>query len=163
MAEANQIDDIKVENDELMMDNQQMNELQLYENRIKLIDFTRLENRVCRHYPNFKKECKLIMEEYKKYLLIKCVGKDYCYAKYSPSWHVDQVWHLHILDTIQYRKDNKILFNGDDNLFIEHDIDGDLNEKERQKRYQNTINDYVKLFKSDPVQTKFWGKPWTGR
>ena len=43
---------------------------------------------------------KQLLEEYKKFLVIKVIAKD---TQCSPSALIDQVWHEHILHTAKYR------------------------------------------------------------
>lgn len=132
-----------------------LNTKNIYEQRIKSIDFTSLENRYQKRYGYGGHDTKDILSEYKKFLIIKCVNEDYDASKYSPSPIVDTMWHLHILDTKKYLEAMNILFDGNKKFFIHHDIDGDLDTNARDKRYINTINQYKLLF-GEKCDSKHW-------
>ena len=93
-------------------------------------------------------DIKQLLEEYKKFLVIKVVAKD---TQCSPSALIDQVWHEHILNTAKYR-DACTAFG----VFIDHDPSGaqDKDDK-RGKRLLLTKTHYSLIFNVTPP-LKFW-------
>lgn len=129
----------------------------VFEQRLKLIEFTALKTRYERHNLNMAEDSQNVLEEYKKFLIIKAVARDFNATKCSPSFVVDEMWHLHVLDSKRYFDAMRILFDGDKDAFIHHDIDGGLDIDQRQKRYANTYNEYKMIFNQTP-NIKYWEK-----
>eukprot|EP01084_Bolivina_argentea_P136683 240715_1 len=135
----------------------------IFKKRVELINFSTLQNRFDRTYSCLSSDSHNILAEYKKFLIIKSVCKDFNAKLFSPSSKVDQMWHLHVLDTKAYMNDMKILFNNNTLInFIHHDIDGGLDMNERSKRYINTITEYKLLFNTNPNQ-KYWERIFDGK
>eukprot|EP00794_Sanderia_malayensis_P002997 gene2997-3455_t len=84
--------------------------------------------------------------EYEKFLCLKAVLKDFKATKLSPSLPIDEVWHLHILDTERYSQDC-IEFCGE---MIHHDVDGDIDIFKRAIRRNATKIAYQMQNGSEP-------------
>ena len=50
-----------------------------------------------------------VLEGYRKFLRLKQMFHDYDAKKLTPSIPVEEMWHLHILDTANYKKDCRLL------------------------------------------------------
>jgi hypothetical protein len=89
--------------------------------------------------------------EYKRFLRMKVAYPD---MEISPSPLVDEVWHVHILDTRQYMKDCDKLFG-----FYLHHAPSFGNSQEEKKemgdRYRKTLQVYESLFK-EPAPVLLW-------
>jgi hypothetical protein len=89
--------------------------------------------------------------EYKRFLTMK---KYYPKMEVAPSPLVDEVWHMHILDTRQYMKDCDNLFG-----FYLHHAPSFGNSKEEKTemgdRYTKTLQVYESLFK-EPAPVLIW-------
>ena len=48
---------------------------------------------------------KAVMEEYKRFLILKAGVQDIHAELLSPSLLVDRMWHFHILDVLKYNRD----------------------------------------------------------
>ena len=84
-------------------------------------------------------DIKLLLEEYKKFLVIKIISKD---TQCSPSFLVDQVWQVHILHTAKYREACTAL-----GKFIEYDpSEGQDGDDRRKKRLFLTKTHYSLIF-----------------
>ena len=152
----NQTVDEKKSNDQQEGKTNVLKERDIFQERLKLIDFNALQTRYQRHNLEMAKDSKNVLEEYKKFLIIKCITKDFNATICSPSYKIDEMWHLHVLDTKRYLQAMNVLFDGDKNAFIHHDIDGGLDIDNRKQRYLNTYNQYKLLF-GIPNQ-KYWDK-----
>ena len=71
---------------------------------------------------------------YEQFLKMKAALKDYQATKLSPTPLIDEVWHLHVLDTRRYANDC-IVFCGE---VIHHDVDGDKDAFQREIRRNAT-------------------------
>eukprot|EP00112_Aurelia_sp_Birch-Aquarium-sp1_P019159 Seg4688.1 transcript_id=Seg4688.1/GoldUCD/mRNA.D3Y31 product=Polyubiquitin protein_id=Seg4688.1/GoldUCD/D3Y31 len=71
---------------------------------------------------------------YEQFLKLKAAMKDYKATKLSPTPLIDEVWHLHVLDTQRYANDC-VDFCGE---VIHHDIDGDKDAFKREIRRNAT-------------------------
>jgi len=92
-----------------------------------------------------------LVHEYRKFMRLKIELKDFNAKKLSPSPKIDQVWHLHILDTKSYA-----LWCGKD--FIHHDPSGTGEDQaiKQAKRYTHT---YKLLDKESKERVDIWPKP----
>jgi len=80
--------------------------------------------------------------EYKRFLQMK---KSFPKLELAPSPLVDEVWHMHILDTRAYMKDCERIFGG----YIHHSPsfgDSDEEKKGMADRYTETMEVYEKVF-----------------
>eukprot|EP00794_Sanderia_malayensis_P002999 gene2999-3457_t len=84
--------------------------------------------------------------EYEKFLCLKAFLKDFKATKLSPPLPIDEVWHLHILDTERYSQDC-IEFCGE---IIHHDVDGDIDISKRAIRRNATKIAYQMQNGSEP-------------
>ncbi len=76
----------------------------------------------------------------------------------SPPPLIDQVWHLHLLDTRSYQHDLNVLCERlkiAPAIFIHHEPDGALDAQKREQRLQNTIMCYQAAYGSKPDAT-YW-------
>jgi len=94
-----------------------------------------------------------LLEEYKKFLAIKVIAKDASAPIHlSPSALVEQVWHLHLLHTAEYRAACSSL-----GVFIDHDPRGaPSSDSERVKRLLLTTTHYSIIF-NHPAPVEYWG------
>ena len=97
-------------------------------------------------------DMKQLIEEYKKFLVIKVISKDtQCPLNLSPSSLIDQVWHEHILHTAKYREACTAL-----GVFIDHDPSGATEEDDkREERLLLTKTHYSLIFNTK-APSKFW-------
>ena len=97
-------------------------------------------------------DIKQLIEEYKKFLVIKVISKDtQCPLNLSPSALIDQVWHEHILHTAKYREACTAL-----GVFIDHDPSGATEEDDkREERLLLTKTHYSLIFNTK-APSKFW-------
>ena len=93
-----------------------------------------------------------IVEEFKKFLFIKFLDKDYDATRYSPSHAIDEIWHLFLLfpkDYFQLCQDvlglNRVL---DHNPFGASDTD-------QNARFENTLTRYEHLF-NEAAPSAYW-------
>ena len=93
-----------------------------------------------------------IVEEFKKFLFIKFMDKDYDASRYSPSNAIDEIWHLFLLfpkDYFQLCQDvlgeSKVL---DHNPFGASDTD-------QNARFENTLTRYEQLF-NEAAPSAYW-------
>jgi len=94
---------------------------------------------------------KRVAEEYKKYLLL-CLM--YPNEALIPSSHVDDFWHFHILDTLKYQEDCKMIFG----YFLHHfpyfGMRGKQDEDNLKKAWENSCTIYVENF--GPMDSEIW-------
>jgi len=76
----------------------------------------------------------LVLDGYRKFLTLKQMLKGQSTEQISPSIPVENMWHLHILDTANYGKDCQLLFG----RMIHHDPDECLFDQTRKKRIEKT-------------------------
>ena len=72
------------------------------------------------------------VDAYRAFFSLKQREEDWNARKLSPSPIVDQVWHMHLLDTLSYHA-------ACGNNFIHHDPRGGVDEFARAKRYARTV------------------------
>lgn len=90
-----------------------------------------------------------LMEEYKRFMKLKIESKDYNQPfQLSPSYFVDKVWHLHLLETDDYQK-----FCDENGGFFHHTEKSTNDNKET--RYENTLKLYQTRYKMEPP-VKYW-------
>ena len=87
-----------------------------------------------------------LLREYKRFLVLKVVLKDFDASVLSPPAEVDTLWHAHILDTKHYRATCDAL-GGD---FIDHNPDGGLDAAARLARRSTALAQYQQLFGASP-------------
>lgn len=87
---------------------------------------------------------KLSIEQYRRWLWLNAVYDD---VNLSPSKDVDQVWHMHILDTRKYADDCARLFGG---RFLHHNPyagwESEESELEHQANYRRTKRLFTEHF-----------------
>jgi uncharacterized protein (TIGR04222 family) len=102
----------------------------------------------------------LVTQEYRKFLLLTQVrGQMIC-----PSDDVDQAWHLHLTQTVSYKRMCDEIFG----VFLHHHASrgGEDELKKHQAMYQSTLESYRDQFQQEPdatiwpgVGARFMGKP----
>jgi len=118
------------------------------------IDLSRFVPKLLKDEPEKFKTASLAWSaifEYKRFLAIK---KTYLKIELSPSPLVDEVWHMHILDTKQYMKDCDKLFG----FYLHHAPSFGTSKEEKSamgSRYSKTLQVYESLFK-EPASVKIW-------
>jgi hypothetical protein len=122
-------------------------------NMINEIDLSRVSRRVAKDHPEWAQErVDAAVVEYRKYLCMVKAG----YSNLSPCLDVDEVWHAHILFTVDYMNDCNKVFG----FFLHHvpfDEEAPEQEKEQQARgYRRTVVAYRKLFGELPP-SQVWG------
>lgn len=138
---------------------------------IEEIDLTNIENKLVYFFNWPVTNASLCCEQYRNYLkLQKKYGQK---IPMPPSQCIDEVWHLHILDTRKYRKDCEKTLG----YYLEHDpyyptisetspdIAGDT--AEYTNMFQNTQELYFKEFgkkivEARPMSTRQKVKGWFG-
>ena len=98
-----------------------------------------------------EEDIKDALHAYKQFIELKVVYDDWNADLLSPSLLVDQVWHLHVLDTRAY---NSSCIQLCDRL-IHHDPDGDGDLSQRAKRVKKTRQVYREHFGCEP-NGKIW-------
>ena len=83
---------------------------------------------------------------YEQFLKLKVALKDYKATKLSPTPLIDEVWHLHVLDTQKYANDC-VDFCG---AVIHHDVDGDIDVIKREIRRNATKVAYEMQYGKEP-------------
>ncbi|KAJ3163791.1 hypothetical protein HDU88_006284 [Geranomyces variabilis] len=83
-----------------------------------------------------------VITEYLKFLYIKYHCNDWNANIFSPSQIIDEVWHLHILDTRNYHKDIVALCGH----AVEHNPEGPYDAEQQEVRYAATVAVYHGLF-----------------
>jgi len=82
---------------------------------IEKVDFSNIKNKLIHTYGWPKKNADKCIQQYKNFLfLLKKYGNT---QQLTPSEDLDEVWHLHILNTKQYRQDCDNIFG----KFLDHD------------------------------------------
>jgi len=83
-----------------------------------------------------------ILTAYRQFLTLKKEHKDWNATILSPSYLVDQMWHQHILDAVNYTHDMMLLCGH----FVGHNPDGVLNLQKKAKRDKATRKALEKRF-----------------
>ena len=98
------------------------------------------------------REAKSALVAYKKFLELKAEHEDWDATKLSPPPLIDEVWHLHVLDTQAYGPAMRKAFG----RIVHHDPDGDEDADARAERIVATRAALRGLFK-----TRYDKKIWT--
>jgi len=93
-------------------------------------------------------DIKQLLEEYKKFLVIKVIAKD---TQCSPSALIDQVWHAHILHTAKYRDACSAL-----GVFIDHDPAGALDKDDKRELRLMLTKTHYNLIFNEIAPKKLW-------
>lgn len=101
-----------------------------------------------------REEAEYAVYQYKKFLFLNAL---YPEQELVPTKEIDNVWHVHILDTEKYRNDCQYLFG----RFLDHypysGLGGQQDEKEHLKKFELSQTLFQELFPSDNV--KFYKIP----
>jgi len=95
---------------------------------------TPLVKRCMKEYGWDEDHCRQALRAYKQFLCLKADYRDFYAALFSPSSKVDQMWHMHSLDTFNYATDCNLLSGA----FVHHNVDGGNDVKARQGRLCTT-------------------------
>lgn len=82
-----------------------------------------------------------LLEQYLLFMQMKCMSRDEMAEVISPPIVIDQIWHLHILDTLRYPTDCELLCG----FFVHHDPDGAENVALKRRRAAETCR-WFELF-----------------
>lgn len=93
------------------------------------------------------------VNEYLSFLTLKAICNDWDATKLSPSAKVDEVWHLHVLDTKRYGAECQALCK----QMIHHNPDGEQ-DPAQPMRYKNTLLAYRQIFNRVPPKD-IWPDP----
>src|SRR3989338_3812529 len=76
---------------------------------VRDLDLRRVEQRMLKQYPTWTEErVRIAIEEYRRFLFLAMIHPDVPLIPPTPD--LDEVWHAHILHTIQYADDCAELF-----------------------------------------------------
>jgi small ubiquitin-related modifier len=95
-----------------------------------------------------------VLKAYKQFLELKTLKKDWTASILSPCQDVDQMWHEHILDVVNYCHDTMILCG----QVVGHDPDGMLDIQAKEERTKTT-KEALKLSFGDDYDTEMWLSP----
>ena len=92
------------------------------------------------------------MEEYKQFMVLKWLERDFDGSKLSPSPLIDTIWHNHILFTKHYKTFCDAAFGSgtNENYFVHHNPSGIFEEEEKFKRLSNTVYSFLQYFGEIP-------------
>ena len=91
-----------------------------------------------------------VIREYVKFFLLKHIASDFKGLKISPSRLIDDVWHLHLLDTASYRDFNEAILGKESNQFFDHNPRLSIDKFQVFERLRKTIILYRRIFKEEP-------------
>jgi len=117
-------------------------------------DLRLLERNYTLAYPERSITARVHLAEYAKFLALKAGVHDYDGRIYSPSPLIDDVWHTHILDTVDYAFVCAVIL-GEARL-LEHNPFFAQETRERDMRYQRT---YDRLTEHSRSFTQIWPVP----
>jgi len=95
---------------------------------------TALVKRCMRVYNWSIEKTRKVLTAYRQFLTLKKEHKDWNATILSPSYLVDQMWHQHILDAVNYTHDMMLLCGH----FVGHNPDGALNLRKKAERDKAT-------------------------
>ena len=98
-----------------------------------------------------------IVEEFKKFLFIKFLDRDYDTDHYSPSLTIDEIWHLFLLFPKAYFELCKDVLG--DNKVLDHNPFG-ASDTDQNRRYQRILERYEQLFDA-PAPSAYWDDGYT--
>jgi len=113
---------------------------------------TALLKRCMRTYGWDELKTRKVLNAYRQFIFLKKEAKDWDATILSPSHLVDQMWHCHILDVVNYYHD-MILLCGH---VVGHDPDGALEFMSKQQRDKNTRDLLQQHFGS--YDKEVWGE-----
>lgn len=73
-----------------------------------------------------------VLGEYRRFVELRLAMNDYDGSRLSPPFPVDQMYHMHVLDTIGYEAFCAAVCPP--GVFLHHDVDGDLDPSARRRR-----------------------------
>ena len=113
---------------------------------------TLLVKRCMRVYNWSLEKTRKILAAYRQFLTLKKEHKDWNATILSPSYLVDQMWHQHILDAVNYTHDMMLLCGH----FVGHNPDGALDLQKKAKRDKATRKALEKRF-ANKYDKEIWG------
>lgn len=98
---------------------------------------------------------KALMQDYCRFLALKVAAQDWYASLLSPPVEVDQIWHTHLLDTLNYEEFCAAIGVPQDVRIIHHDPEGGTDAIARAARQQRSLNYYKQVW-GEPKGAK-WG------
>ena len=92
------------------------------------------------------------MTAYRQFLTLKKEHRDWNATLLSPSYLVDQMWHQHILDVVNYTHDMMLLCGH----VVGHNPDGALNLQKKEERDETTRKALEERF-ANKYDKEVWG------
>ncbi|MBS0351584.1 MAG: hypothetical protein JSR33_10470 [Proteobacteria bacterium] len=125
---------------------------------IDAIDFSMIIKKMVEHQGWLQKEAEAVCRLYKNFLFINKKYREN-YSALPPSEEVDEFWHNHILDTMNYRKDCEMIFGAYFDHYPYFGIDGRTTMKNLESAFETTQKLHIKEF-GEPVYqiTSNWSK-----
>jgi len=113
---------------------------------------TALVKRCMRVYNWSIEKTRKVLTAYRQFLTLKKKHKDWNATILSPSYLVDQMWHQHILDAVNYTHDMMLLCGH----FVGHNPEGALDLQKKAKRDKATRKALEKRF-ANKYDKEVWG------
>jgi len=113
---------------------------------------TALVKRCMRVYNWSLEKTRKVLTAYRQFLTLKKEHKDWDATILSPSYLVDQMWHQHILDVVNYTHDMMLLCGH----VVGHNPDGALNLQKKAERDETTHIALEKRF-ANKYDKEIWG------
>eukprot|EP00440_Ansanella_granifera_P003466 gb/GFBE01003763.1/.p1 GENE.gb/GFBE01003763.1/~~gb/GFBE01003763.1/.p1 ORF type:complete len:258 (+),score=49.99 gb/GFBE01003763.1/:1-774(+) len=90
----------------------------------------------------------VVLKEYKRFIELRLALKDFSAERLSPPLPIDEMWHLHVLDTKGYAAFcSRVCPRGE---FLHHDADGDEDQAARGRRAFAATVAYQARFEEEP-------------
>ena len=121
------------------------------EQRINGVDWESLLRRCVRRLGWSGARANDVLAAYQQFLELKINTADFDASILSPPLLVDEMWHLHVLDTKRYKRDCEAMVGRrGPATFIHHDADGDEDTAARNARVAATKLAYRSRFGEAP-------------
>ncbi|EGG23760.1 hypothetical protein DFA_05895 [Cavenderia fasciculata] len=117
--------------------------------KLEDVDQKRLSNIFFDSHPESEDDiAPLLVKEYLKFITLKVLDQDWDATKLSPSPLIDQMWHIHILETKSYQdmcnKFGRMIHHRAS--IKEQEDDDPLLQQEKRNRYRRTLELYEKYY-----------------
>ena len=130
------------------------------EQRIRLVDWSPLLRRCERRLGWSGARANDVLAAYQQFLELKINTADFDASILSPPLLVDEMWHLHVLDTKRYKDDcESMVGRRGPATFIHHDADGDEDTAARNVAVASRKERHSG--ESAPAGRKGCASPWT--
>lgn len=122
--------------------------IEVAENKVKesiySLDLSNITSKLVKQYNWRHKHAIAVINMYKNFLFLNAkYGKKY---NLTPSKEIDEIWHLHILDTKKYRRDCEMIFG----KYFDHgptSFEGDV--KANLTEMSNSFNKMAELYRQE--------------